>query len=654
MFSAFRRDADLQDLSFTQISTAIRLLSVLKDDILLCQPHYIPTDTAPSHLPPSIQTFVSEAVGILYDRVPKLWGCLKGDVWALSDTKLSLAEQELFRVYGWRQGLTALTLYPPTHHCSNPDCSAKGPLKKPELREIIVYTQGEGAVPAHAVHLYCRGCKTNYHHNYSVQGGIRQYYGGTPRYIQIGEHQFAERKLVGLWVASMLFSWTSATNCARIYDMALSEQQERDFKEGGWRFGCTLTTENVWDAFVILTLLDYHDRCGTQLQVPHDGEQKTRFEAAMRARNLEVIKEGQDEIAHCCDKCMRVYKGPDGTTRNIQLVIGDGLSMGCRRCQVAHCTTELASNRHRFCPVHKDLDNVCSIVGCDARIVPGKKSCADPAHQKVEELHFQRGKAAFTLRERLQKHRQLHPHDQATALKEDEGDKGLDDEGEEWFMEDGDGNVAVHRQIHPGSIGVDDSVPCEAAKSDTGNRKYKALFGGVRTHNEQILVRPCGVICSRATFYNAEAVSNVLLHVQKTFLVPRAIKPEHFVYDTNCDARQQVLAHPEHWAWFLDVGMSVDVFHFLNKHQITHLFCQEHCNPAKFPELMGPDGKTWFFNTSIAEQTNVWLGGYHSMCREMLPVKYNFFLDEMIRLRNDMTVAKLAADGFNPRERTAV
>jgi hypothetical protein len=315
--------------------------------------------------------------------------------------------------------------------------------------------------------------------------------------------------------------------------MALSEQQERDFKEGGWQFGCTLTTENVWDVFVILTLLDYHDRCGTRLQVPHDGEQKTRFEAAMRARNLEVIKEGQDEIAHCCDKCMRVYKGPDGTARmfpftlifasltnhlpgNIQLVIGDGLSMGCRRCQVSHCTTELASNRHRFCPVHKDLDDVCSIVGCNTCIVPGKKSCTDPAHQKVEELHFQRGKAAFTLHERLQKHRQLHPHDQATALEEDEANKGLDDEGQEWFVEDGDGNVAVHRQIHPGSIGVDDSALCEAVKSDTGNRKYKALFGGVRTHNEQILVRPCGVICSRATFYNAEAVSNVLVRLSSS------------------------------------------------------------------------------------------------------------------------------------------
>ncbi|KAF8193272.1 hypothetical protein K438DRAFT_1589761, partial [Mycena galopus ATCC 62051] len=208
-----------------------------------------------------------------------------------------------------------------------------------------------------------------------------------------------------------------------------------------------------------------------------------------------------------------------------------------------------------------------------------------------------------------------------------------------------------HRDINPGSIGLDDSVPCEATKSDTGNRKFKALFGGSRTHNEQILVRPCGVIVSRATFYNAEAVSNVLLFVQKTFSVPRAFKPEHFIYDTNCNAKQQVLARPEEWSWFLDVGMTVDVFHFLHKHKVGHEFCQEHCSPADHPELMGPDGTSWFFNTSIAEQTNVWLGGYHSICREMLPVKYNFFLDEMIRLRNEITVAKLAADGHNPRKR---
>jgi hypothetical protein len=95
--------------------------------------------------------------------------------------------------------------------------------------------------------------------------------------------------------------------------------------------------------------------------------------------------------------------------------------------------------------------------------------------------------------------------------------------------------------------------------------------------------------------------------------------------------------------------MTVDVFHFLHKHDERHEFCQEHCNPVAYPELLAPDSK-WFFNTSVAEQTSIWLGGYQSMCREMLPTKFNFFLNEMIRLRNQITVAKLAADGHNPRE----
>jgi len=59
------------------------------------------------------------------------------------------------------------------------------------------------------------------------------------------------------------------------------------------------------------------------------------------------------------------------------------------------------------------------------------------------------------------------------------------------------------------------------------------------------------------------------------------------------------------------------------------------------------DGK-WFFNTSIAEQINVWLGGYHSICREMLPVKYDFFLDEMIKRRNHLIVKELRQKGKAP------
>ncbi|EIW78606.1 hypothetical protein CONPUDRAFT_27070, partial [Coniophora puteana RWD-64-598 SS2] len=69
--------------------------------------------------------------------------------------------------------------------------------------------------------------------------------------------------------------------------------------------------------------------------------------------------------------------------------------------------------------------------------------------------------------------------------------------------------------------------------------------------------------------------------------------------------------------------------------------CQKYCNPALFPDLQTDDGTGWWFNTSIAEQTNVWLGSYHAMVREMTSVRFNFFLDEMIRLRNIDLVEKL-------------
>jgi hypothetical protein len=67
-----------------------------------------------------------------------------------------------------------------------------------------------------------------------------------------------------------------------------------------------------------------------------------------------------------------------------------------------------------------------------------------------------------------------------------------------------------------------------------------------------------------------------------------------------------------------------------------------------FPELHGTDGKAWFFNSSIAEQTNVWLGGYHSILREMGSDKYDFFLDEMVMRKNRLTKAKLEAAGALP------
>lgn len=115
--------------------------------------------------------------------------------------------------------------------------------------------------------------------------------------------------------------------------------------------------------------------------------------------------------------------------------------------------------------------------------------------------------------------------------------------------------------------------------------------------------------------------------VKVTFSVPGARKPQHLIYDSNCNALKEVEAQKN--TYFSDMGMCVDAFHLRTKHNINDTFYRERCDPKNYPELLNVDG-SWYFNTSIAEQTNIWLGGYHAIVREMLPVKYNFFLDEMI------------------------
>ena len=74
------------------------------------------------------------------------------------------------------------------------------------------------------------------------------------------------------------------------------------------------------------------------------------------------------------------------------------------------------------------------------------------------------------------------------------------------------------------------------------------------------------------------------------------------------------------------VGISVDVFHWTCKHKKTSDACAIDCSLTIFKELLGDDQRAWFFNPSITEQTNVWLGVYHSILQEMKAKKKNLFL----------------------------
>jgi CxC6 like cysteine cluster associated with KDZ transposases len=195
-------------------------------------------------------------------------------------------------------------------------------------------------------------------------------------------------------------------------------------------------------------------------------------------------------------------------TEKCQVVVTDRITLGHVCCGVFRCTRPLIKNSDRFCPAHGNMNNICAIIDCQQPARRGSKTCTLPEHQAMEQKYYERGQAAFTLTQRLQRHRALHLDDTATG-------PGDVEEEVEWFEVNENHQVSIFTADNPGSVGVSDEVaavmdPCDS-KSPTGNRKLKACFGRRRTHNEQTLVRPCGIIVARATFFGAEAVSNVLV-----------------------------------------------------------------------------------------------------------------------------------------------
>ncbi|KAF7304404.1 hypothetical protein HMN09_00842500 [Mycena chlorophos] len=378
-------------------------------------------------------------------------------------------------------------------------------------------------------------------------------------------HQYVEQRVLDLFINLMLISWTSATNGARIYDACLSKPEEQPSEMPDWA-GTTSDAAKLY-AF-------------------HTGEQRFRFTKAMDERNARIRLVGQPEWAHYCNRCMRVWEDEKGNLSKIHVVVIDGITIGHPCCGVLHCPTPLASNRDRYCPDHVDEDKKCAVEGCGVLcdIDNGFLTCSDPGHRHLETVHKKRDKAMFQLRTRRTA--------EITA-----------EEFEEMEILSGD---------------------CPATKDPNGNRKIRALFGRRKSHNEQIIVRPCGMIIARATFFGSETVTQTADFIHKTFRTKDSM-PDIVFYDNNCSLYKH-LVHVED-PLVKTVGFPVD--------------------PASLPELIG-EQKAWHFNSSIAEQTNVWLGGFHAILREMGASKFDFFLDEMIMRKNKLTLAKLEAEGACP------
>ncbi|KAF8547820.1 hypothetical protein OG21DRAFT_1599609 [Imleria badia] len=594
----------LQRVRLEQLLRFFALAIPLKNNILLAQPSDFATAAPPLILPASVQFFLSSSSGIALDLIQASWDAFKHILWsptAVHDFGSVLHVPPLMfdDQHGLQYGFTSRTVYPPDQTCTTPTCprTLKGMrMMHAEQRQCVLYTLAHGALPVYSIHLSCEACQTNYHHNFKVYQGRRTYYGGIPDMLQVGEHRFVERQVVEMWL-TLMDTWVSATSCARVYNQSLSQSKD---PPATWLVGLKLASEHVWDAFLLYCLLE--DALGHEelLIVPHTGTQHDRFMEAVQARNQRMRVEGQPEITHYCNRCTRWYYGSNGkVNQKTSAVVTDGICIGCPCCGQYKCQVPLSSTKDRFCHQHRQLEACCSIVDCPKAIIAGTLTCDDPEHQEIERVHHERGQSRFQLHDHLQRARNIHQpeggsssHGRSPALL-----TNFNDDDEVFFVDDHD----------PGT--------------QQRQKKVKAKFTRSWTHNEQLAVAPCGIILGRDTMFGAEAISSIaflkwIFHVE-------SLKPDHIIFDNNCGLAHHVKMDP----FFADIGLSVDVFHFKSKHSETDTFCQENCNPAAFPELLGDDGKGWFFNSSVAEQTNAWFGGYHAICREMLGDKYDFFLD---------------------------
>ncbi|RPD55286.1 hypothetical protein L226DRAFT_468844 [Lentinus tigrinus ALCF2SS1-7] len=456
-------------------------------------------------------------------------------------------------------------------------------------------------------------CQTRYSPAYMIdaQSNSRAYYPGLPRHVHVSTHLFLEAAVCERFTNSSACAWVSFTNSARIYNAEHHEAIAR-FPEG-WSVQPSLTTVAVSDMFFLYALLRNRFERKTYLVVDRQGNQSERLDPLLVDRTRSMVGPAREGWNHVCNKCCSV-KTIDGVHHIIRAAVMDGIAIGRPCCGVHDCQKPLPSQRARFCTSHADLNNECAVIGCKARVTPGHQTCEEPSHRTIEDPANR--SSLFVLRRRLERLKAF------TVEQADDG-MGATDE----------------------LVEVDEDGECPS-KSDEGNVKPRARIGRRRTHNEQIVVATCGVVLGRATMFGSEGIDGTRLFLRALYPTQASL-PGVLFYDNACSFKKHLDTIGD--TYFDRCAMPVDPFHAKTKHKESDTFCNQHCNAARFPDLI-LENKKWRFNSSAAEMTNAWLGGFQAMVREMRPPRYDFFLDEMILIRNRMIIEDLRRAGENPQE----
>ncbi|KAJ7105049.1 hypothetical protein C8R43DRAFT_906802 [Mycena crocata] len=608
------------NLQFRQVQSFLELVQRLWLEIVP------PQSSRPLLLPAQIIEFLAAVLRLDLSLIHLLWHAF-GDLGESFFCAEHPSVDDSFRVHGHEHKLGKLLftspppppppnltiiigaerLSPPITICPRSECMATK-LGSASVVEARLYTLHRGVLPVFSKSLYCHKCHTRYYHNYSVKDAsakdaTREYYNeDMPTFIHVTEASFVENQLCIYFEQQMAISHTSSNAIARVYNTALGTSTIPNHS----RLLLELTGELVLDAFLFHAILRDKRRRREVLSVPHHGYQNHRLDQALAERNYRMAGTGQEYWAHACDKCMRVYQGADGRYYRMTAGVHDGVTVRHLCCSVHDCREPLPSQQSHFCNTHQDRIKVCCVYGCNSLAEPGFRTCALRDHRDFQAQTEMQNTAMF----------QLHSRLRAAGISQ----------------------TPAETPAPPSA-----AAPPEAGASEP---KVKGRMSRSWTHNEQLFVRCCGVILSRATFFGAEGITGVKAFLKGTFPpeFPGSM-PSYIFYDNNCQFLKHLRSCGD--TYFNNVGLPVDVFHFKCKHTIRDGFCQVNCNPARFLELIGENGK-WVFNSSAAEQANVWFGKFQNCVREMPVLRFNFFLDEMISIHNVKTVEELHKQGHKP------
>ncbi|KZT52794.1 hypothetical protein CALCODRAFT_441066, partial [Calocera cornea HHB12733] len=497
--------------------------------------------------------------------------------------------------------------YPPTRVCTNARCPHQlitgGPrqLQAPERHPAVLYTLAHGALHVYTTSLRCLACGSRYYLNYcrredAAGKAWRIYYDELPTIVQSESHFLFDMKLCELFRAQTIHSHASFTSIARIYNTALASSSSRSTSNVPVS---PLRMEHIVDLFNLVSLLKHHDEQRSRLHLPEVARtQVERLAPAMEERNHFIYRNNQEQWAHACDTCRKFFVR-DGHDYMLSAAVTDGVSVRRFCCAVHNCAKPLATYRSRFCPEHTAMESVCVVKDCSRSVRSGKQTCDIPQHAELEEKYHASGQSFALLRRRL----------------------------------------LQTQNYHRGHLSEEQPATPPANLQPTGSPRVAG--------ETQLVVRPCGIILARGTFYGAESLSGVADFLVRVFPWRKSL-PDVLFYDNNCQLHRYMADRPTLKRHFEGTALVVDVFHFKCKHSETDIYCTTHCNPMAYPQLFDAVTQTWTFNSSACEQTNAWLNKYRGIVRAMLPVQYEFFLDEVIKARNRFLVSELQSNNQRP------